>query len=53
MYSYLELENKSFEELHVVFCGMEECPPNYYYGPSVRTHYLIHYCLSGCVAFFG
>lgn len=47
MYSYLELENKSFEELHVVFCGMEECPPNYYYGPSVRTHYLIHYCLSG------
>lgn len=53
MYSYLELENKSFEELHVVFCGMEECPPNYYFGPSVRTHYLIHYCLSGCVAFFG
>ena len=47
MYSYLELENKSFEELHVVFCGMEECPSNYYYGPSVRTHYLIHYCLSG------
>ncbi len=26
---------------------MEECPSNYYYGPSVRTHYLIHYCLSG------
>ena len=36
MYSYLELENKSFEDFYLKFCGMQECKPNYSYGPAVR-----------------
>ncbi|MGM9536619.1 MAG: AraC family transcriptional regulator [Intestinibacter sp.] len=47
MYSYLELENKIYEDLYIKFCGMQECTPNYSFGPAIRTHYLIHYCLSG------
>ena len=47
MYSYLELENKSFEDFYLKFCGMQECKPNYSYGPAVRPNYLLHYCLSG------
>lgn len=47
MYSSLEVKNKTFEDLYVKFCGMQECTPGYSYGPAVRQHYLIHYCLSG------
>lgn len=47
MYSSLEVKNKTFEDLYVKFCGMQECTPGYSYGPAVRRHYLIHYCLSG------
>ncbi len=47
MYSSLEITNKSFEDLYVKFCGMQACTPGYSYGPAVRQHYLIHYCLSG------
>lgn len=47
MYSSLEIENILFEELHVRFCGMMQCQPNYSFGPAFRQHYLIHVCLSG------
>lgn len=47
MYSSLEIENKTFEDLYVRFCGMQECTSGYSYGPAIRQHYLIHYCLSG------
>lgn len=47
MYSYLELENKTFEDFYLKFCGMQECAPNYSYGPALRPNYLLHYCLSG------
>lgn len=47
MYSYLELENKSYDHFYVKFCGMQQCEPDYSYGPAVRSHYLIHYCVSG------
>lgn len=47
MYSSLEIENKAFEDLYVKFCGMQECIAGYSYGPAIRQHYLIHYCLSG------
>ncbi len=47
MYSSLEIENQSFEDLYLKFCGMQECSPNYSYGPAIRQNYLIHYCLKG------
>lgn len=47
MYSYLEIEDRSFEDLYMKYCGMEECAPNYTYGPAIRDNYLIHFCLAG------
>lgn len=47
MYSSLEVETKSFEDINLKFCGMQQCTPHYSYGPAIRQHYLIHYCLSG------
>lgn len=47
MYSYLELKNDTFNDITVKFCGIQECIPNYSYGPAIRSHYLIHYCLKG------
>ena len=28
--------------------GREQCEPGYSYGPAVRTHWLLHYVVSGC-----
>lgn len=47
MYSSLEVETKSFEDLNLKFCGMQQCTSHYSYGPAIRKHHLIHYCLSG------
>lgn len=47
MYSYLEFENKSFEDFYLKFCGMQECVPSYSYGPAIRPNYLLHVCLGG------
>ena len=34
--------------LSPLFVGWEQCTPRHRYGPHVRGHYLIHFCLSGC-----
>ncbi len=34
-------------ELNMYNCGIESCEPGHYFGPDVRDHYLIHYCLEG------
>ena len=31
-----------------LFIGTEQCEKGHRYGPHVRQHYLIHFCLSGC-----
>lgn len=35
-------------ELFVCQCGEEACKPGHAFGPTVRSHYLIHFVLSGC-----
>lgn len=47
MDSYLEVENKTFDDFYLNFCGIEECKPDYGYGPAVRPHHIIHCCLKG------
>lgn len=52
LYSYSEISNSMFSEIHTLFCGMQECPPLYSFGPAVRDCHLMHYCLKGKGSFY-
>lgn len=47
MYSYMETKNDAFTDFYMLFCGMQECPSLYSFGPAVREYLLLHYCISG------
>ncbi len=47
MNSYLEVENRTFDDFYLNFCGMQECKSDYAYGPAVRPNHVLHYCLKG------
>lgn len=44
---YLEPKNTQQVDLFLNYCGIENCPPSYGFGPAVRDHFLIHYILEG------
>lgn len=39
--------DQHFADLNPVQFGFEDCLPSHYYGPAVRTHWLLHYVISG------
>ena len=39
--------NEHYEGLNPVSFGQEHCAPGHNYGPAVRTHWLLHYVISG------
>lgn len=41
------ISRKDNTDLNVYRCGIEECAPDYSWGPGVRDHYIIHLILSG------
>lgn len=38
---------KANEELYLVECGIEQCRPDKFYGPTVRREYHVHFLLDG------
>lgn len=46
MIEYLP-RSKQHTELHLTQFGIENCIPGHLFGPAVRSHYLLHYVLSG------
>ena len=40
--------SKGSTRLTPLFVGLEQCAPSHRFGPHVRNHYLLHFCLSGC-----
>lgn len=43
--------NTHYDGLNPVQLGYEHCKPSHSYGPAVRTHWLLHYVVSGCGVF--
>ena len=40
-----------YKDLNPTSLGFEKCLPGHSFGPSVRTHWLLHYVVSGCGIF--
>ncbi|KAA9005470.1 AraC family transcriptional regulator [Paenibacillus spiritus] len=39
--------SQQHSELHLTQFGREDCIPGHFFGPAIRTHYLLHYVLDG------
>lgn len=39
--------DQGFKDINPVQCGMDSCKPSHSYGPAIRTHYLLHFVISG------
>lgn len=46
-YKCLEYLKKASLELYLCYCGSEICASGHFYGPIIRTEYLLHIVLSG------
>lgn len=46
-YSSLTIKDQNFEDFYLLYCGHQECPSSYSFGPAVRPNYLIHYVIKG------
>ena len=42
-----DLRSKELSELETVLAGWEDCAPGHFYGPTVRSHELIHFITQG------
>lgn len=43
----LEKNNVKFNDFRLCYCGYEECDPLHSFGPSVKSHFVIHYVIDG------
>ena len=39
--------NKDYKEINPTVCGCEECEAGHFYGPAVRSYWLLHFVVSG------
>lgn len=39
--------NQTARGITIYFCGHESCAPGHFFGPAIRTHYLLHVILKG------
>lgn len=33
--------------MRIYYCGREDCQPGHFFGPAIRSHYLLHFILEG------
>jgi len=46
-FRWFRIAAKANDELYLVQCGIEQCKPDKYYGPAIRTEYHVHFILDG------
>ncbi|MBQ8827606.1 MAG: AraC family transcriptional regulator [Clostridia bacterium] len=47
MINFVDVADKAYNGFNPVQFGFENCEKSHYFGPAVRTHWLIHYVVSG------
>lgn len=47
----IKLNHVKFKDFRLCYCGYEECEPGHGFGPAVKSHYVLHYVLSGTGVF--
>ena len=43
-YSQSDIYHSIFSDIYTVFCGMQDCPPSYSFGPAVRDCFRVNVC---------
>lgn len=43
----INFEKETYPYFNIKHFGTQKCLPNHYYGPAMRSYYLIHYILNG------
>ena len=46
-YSRKLVINRHISPINPIQCGKQNCPPEYAYGPAIRSFYLLHFVISG------
>lgn len=46
-YQCLDQIRHPTSDLYLCYCGIEFCPPDHIYGPTIRSEYLLHFIFSG------
>lgn len=44
---YEVIVNKGYNDINPIQFGYEDCPSLHHFGPALRTHWLLHYVVSG------
>lgn len=50
--TYTEYNTNLFQEIYMLFCGIQDCQPLYSYGPAIRDSYIFHVCTKGKGTFY-
>lgn len=51
MMQSIMITNNEYSDLNPILFGYQNCPKKHFFGPAIRTHWLIHYVVSGCGTF--
>lgn len=51
MKHHVIVTDEHYQDLNPISFGYQNCPKSHYFGPAIRTYWLIHFVVSGCGIF--
>lgn len=51
MKHHIIVTDEHYKDLNPISFGYHNCPKSHYFGPAIRTYWLIHFVVSGCGIF--